>query len=757
MIRKKGKEINRVRKNKFPSWLVLVILVFILLFVKLAIVFSSTAKFFDPETLYRGTIANELMSGLHFNLFDYQLSGWEGGMLVSGILVSPFFFFFGRTILSLQMAAVLFLLLSLFILFFLLKRNTGIIAAAAGCLLFIFPPLEFLRRSLAYFGNHCESVFFSLIISLLLLELIYRPGNESRKRLLYLLLGLLSGFGIYFDYLVGIAVFACLIFLIAFDKGFFLKKTFILFFFGFVFGFSPWIYYNSTHHFQGLFIYSRSLGNYLFSNKLSGIVHNFRDFLWPHLSEAFTFLGNSSLSDSIFSAAYFSIFLFCLLFQLWSQRRSLFRLFSALIPLKRFSASTQGIAPKVFLIFYLIVFCSIFGIFIPVEKVSRPSAIWPFAVSIIAFSFTELWRYKKLRFIIAVFYLLILAIGLSTSLNFVTLNNPYQDYKTQGFSYFAFGDLIGNYEDCSMKRLTFADRFAQPYRDDYINGAASSIVRYCHLSKDTLKEVFSFKDRVKDKNLFFEWFGEGIGEGFSEDYHTFNKSLFDNYRNLIEDISRLDREAIRHFFHGLGNGTGKDYTRGDVFLNFLLEQAKEEGRDYFFFGYVEQMAKESMFESDYISRVICRFEQLEGKYKPYAFERLGWEVGLRFKGNLNDLSGYLPAVFIVSAITDGNTWVNSLQPKDKEKLLNLINRAADTDYWGNFGEPLSWSARGRFPIDTVLKRMPKDNEQFFCKGMGKALALRECIPRNKTRNSYINYQQEIMTIDIPLEDFYKKN
>src|SRR5207247_9122745 len=59
------------------------------------------------EELYRGTIAQELVTGLTMPFTEYRANNHEGGSLAIGVLAAGFFLLFGPTVFALKLAPLL--------------------------------------------------------------------------------------------------------------------------------------------------------------------------------------------------------------------------------------------------------------------------------------------------------------------------------------------------------------------------------------------------------------------------------------------------------------------------------------------------------------------------------------------------------------------------------------------------------------------------------------------------------------------------
>ncbi len=272
---------------------------FILFFhIPKALYFGHSA--YNHEPIWRGTIAKDLIDGLRAsNLFDYEYTSYEGGTLVTGILAVPFFLLFGDSFFSLSLVPISFALLSLILMYHFLFRYFGKNAAIIASFLFIFSPPMYIFRQVCAYGNFTESIFFTIIIFFTFYEIFFHE-NHKHASSLWMLLGLISGFGIYFCYVVFIPVVVCVgSFLILGRHKLFRGGNFFIFLFFFLLGFSPWLLYNIPRHFSGIILpsYSASVPNISLFDLFSGtsvtqFISSF-SYIIPHMKDVLLIEGNN--------------------------------------------------------------------------------------------------------------------------------------------------------------------------------------------------------------------------------------------------------------------------------------------------------------------------------------------------------------------------------------------------------------------------------------------------------------------------------
>src|SRR5438093_9887424 len=99
------------------------------------------------EELYRGTIAQELVTGLTMPFTEYRADDYSGGSLVIGTLAAGFFLLFGPTLLALKLAPLCLFTLALVFWYWTIEREVGERVARYFALLFCFSPPLFTAYS----------------------------------------------------------------------------------------------------------------------------------------------------------------------------------------------------------------------------------------------------------------------------------------------------------------------------------------------------------------------------------------------------------------------------------------------------------------------------------------------------------------------------------------------------------------------------------------------------------------------------------
>src|SRR2546429_9372676 len=104
------------------------------------------------EELYRGAIAQELVTELKIPFTEYRADNYSGGSLVIGALAAGFFLLFGPTVFALKLAPLLLFTLALVFWYWTIQRAAGERVAGYFAVLFCFSRSEERRV-----GKECRS------------------------------------------------------------------------------------------------------------------------------------------------------------------------------------------------------------------------------------------------------------------------------------------------------------------------------------------------------------------------------------------------------------------------------------------------------------------------------------------------------------------------------------------------------------------------------------------------------------------------
>src|SRR2546425_12606316 len=157
------------------------------------------------EELYRGAIAQELVTGLTLPFTEYRADNYGLGSLVIGALAAGFFLLFGPTLFALKLAPLLLFTLALLFWYQTIQRAAGDRVAGSFAMLFCFSPPLFTDYSVTAMGFHSESIFFSALTVLPLFRML---SEEEGSPAIPVLLGLTAVDGLSLVFIYRLTLFA---------------------------------------------------------------------------------------------------------------------------------------------------------------------------------------------------------------------------------------------------------------------------------------------------------------------------------------------------------------------------------------------------------------------------------------------------------------------------------------------------------------------------------------------------------------------
>ena len=161
---------------------------------RIAVVLTGSHLVSHYEELYRGTIAREVLEGLHAPLWSYQADHYSGGSLVVGLLAAPAIALLGPCLLALKLVPIAFAAATAGLAVRLLAARFGTRAAVAGALLLVTPPPALVQLESLAKGFHTESPLFTLAALSALLTFVW----DGRRRRWLFAAGFAGGLGISF-------------------------------------------------------------------------------------------------------------------------------------------------------------------------------------------------------------------------------------------------------------------------------------------------------------------------------------------------------------------------------------------------------------------------------------------------------------------------------------------------------------------------------------------------------------------------------
>jgi hypothetical protein len=215
---------------------------------RVLVVHQSLSRVVYWEEAYRLVVANEMLAGPRWPIWEYQADHYQGGSLVVALLATPIVAVLGATYENLKLVPIAFALATMLAWVVLLWRAAGPATAALGAwLLALAPPTAQIFQVHAM-GSHAETALFTVLGFLLTLEIL--RGAESR--VLPFGLGLVSGLGVWFCYTAASGVAANGLLWLTASRRRGVRRGIGPLLAGGLLGFAPWIAYNLTHGFAGL-------------------------------------------------------------------------------------------------------------------------------------------------------------------------------------------------------------------------------------------------------------------------------------------------------------------------------------------------------------------------------------------------------------------------------------------------------------------------------------------------------------------------
>src|SRR5207249_5253573 len=237
---------------------------------------------------YRGTIAQELITGPTLPFTEYRANNHSLGSLVIGGIAAGFFLLFGPTLFALKLAPLLVFTLTLVFWYWTIQRAAGERVAGYFALLFCFSPPLFTDYSVTAMGFHSESIVFSALTVFLLFRML---SDKTGSPALPVLLGLVAGIGLWFCYTYGLTLLTLLGFWVWHDKGRLRLPRVLWFALGFLVGFSPWIVLNVQTHFAGFVVQGKNVWEHF------GLAYLWDGLAHPRKLAPYEFFADIALDD----------------------------------------------------------------------------------------------------------------------------------------------------------------------------------------------------------------------------------------------------------------------------------------------------------------------------------------------------------------------------------------------------------------------------------------------------------------------------
>jgi hypothetical protein len=575
--------------------IILTALIVIFVSLRLLLVSSQRDAIYDANEFYPGTIAMELIQGPSLPFQNLCPDDHNFGSVVNGILMVPFFLLLGPSGAAAKIVPILFSLGVLVLWYLLLKRFFNRSVAILASLLFIFSPTIYTKCSVLSIGSHPESSLFMAAI-LFIAGLIFI--DSKKKNIYFILLGLISGFGLFYSYLCSITILTLFIFWFAFDKEFIFNLKFYLFMIFALIGFSPRIYFESGVNLENGQIKFAAFFNQAVNLKemsFAHIVFKAKDFLAKDLLRLFDFGHLPAYSGYL----YYALFSVCFLYLLWANRYALLKLIIPLRAGEEKPVSGESIILFSPLVFFLGYILSSYTVWPGWQNSGYLVPLYPFIFAIVALGFQKFmhakqWLIKGL--FLAVLGAILLA-GLYENIALISFKKIGQGFIYKGYSYRMLGEKIGasNFHYAKVVKQIKNIDFSK--RKFFLQGVGWGIA-HSHADKAMVARVEGFLTRFsfgrEDRFHCFKGLGRGIAHQMA--LHLYHKANIDGlnikmepYLFVLQGIHEKDEETQKYFWEGFGQGY--DFPGVDKRIGDYVDEAY---KGYFYQGLGENFAAQNL-------------------------------------------------------------------------------------------------------------------------------------------------------------------
>jgi hypothetical protein len=591
---------------------------------RLSVLFSYLNNLYEPEELYRGTIAEEIIKGPAIPLWeylDYRVEYFPGGVLTTGILAVPFFLLFGPTYIALKLVGLMFALGTFILWYVFIKRFFGGKSACLCALLFIFCVPFYTKTSLINWGSHPEANFFTVLSILIFCAIFFRSPlphpapdidyfyqNSSKQ---FFFLGLTAGFALWFVQTYLLTITMVFMFWFAFDRRFFLRRVFLVFSLGFLVGFFPAIYYALFYQRQIFGINGSNMFLDIIFCDLRSLLPKLGGLLVFDLPQSFLFEGFPGLDRRVLSYSYYLVFLAGFIYLLWISRRQLWRLLGGIIypvTLKEVKVTPSDISPQALILAYPLLFFLVYALssYSVTPYGWESPEVWldyigyryiiPLIPFIMVITGLFIGRIKN-RLAYGLLLCLVLGLGLIGNFSIVSLKDFGRFFSDKGYSYNIIGDKIGLRITNNLKEYIGPFEKIEPgLRRQFYEGLGAGIAwRLKDESIDKVMRIFETEinpEYLPDLyrgwgTLFFPLYPEEykralyIGGGIPFEYRPpfyegfgRNMDFAEDINGAVDFIRNIDRriDKIYHpaFYVGVGYSIGFEFKTDPDKMNSLI-------------------------------------------------------------------------------------------------------------------------------------------------------------------------------------------
>lgn len=774
--------INPLRNKYFP----LIVLILFLLVIRLLILFSGVDGLVYDEETDIGTIAKVLIGGISPAFIFQHTQNYRWGAVILGIFTVPFFLLFGDSLVVLRLVAMFFSLGMLITMYLFLYNFFDRKVAILTSLFFIFSPPNYTKMSFVCWGGYTEINFISILTILLFYKIFFTgttkgiPSQNSNLsdsgRYLFVLFGVMCGFGLFYDYLFLLTLSCCLLFWYSFDKYFILKKNFHIFALSFLISFSPWFYYNATHNWNAIFVMrGASLLSWYAKNDFLESLIQLRDLITFIVPGYFSFKGLLFINKTLISYAYYFILAVSFVGLFWLQRKSIVKFILGLMPPRRFNTSSLIISRETFLIIHMIIFGLAYT-FCGIPYIPKVEAdlvipyrfvvfLLPFLFMVTAIFLVKISNNKYGARVSKILITVLIAVGLISNVSMISVPNYMISILPQGYNLVVAGQGLRQiFGDDIAKSLQYFKKvndkkYLRFIYDGYEwaipQGSGSfSIIDYVQKKmKDIPDKEFwplayenlgmaMWRNPKYSKNMdedlkrhvdqvYYPYFYRGLGRSFA------NKGIDVVEYNYILTI--IDKQYWPYFHEGLGIEMDvifvDNHQKFSQFMSTIDTERKTDIYRGFAKGREYRKISYRKFNSGFgkIDHSIETYkninEDIAEEFKPYYYQRLGVEIGWRF---IHDIKGYCKFLekvdkkyrpYIYKGLGIGIGWRFGFNINGCVELI----KQTESRFWTNIYEGLGIGAVRRYGYqsDETLKnieieKIPAAYRNQFCNGLREA-------------------------------------
>lgn len=583
------------------------VLVLALLLFRLAVLLTTCDWLYEPEELYRGTIAHEIASGRLilplWEYLDYKVEYFPGGTLVVGALAAPLFLLFGHTYVSLKLVGLLFAVGTFATWFVFLRSFFNLRSAVISCLLFIFCVPLYTKTSLITWGAHPEANLFTILALFLFFSIMRATGGalsasagRSRGWLPYFLLGLLTGFSLWFVQTFLLTVLYLFILWFALDNGFFRRRGFLIFLVACAIGSLPSLYYECIYHGGVLNINGHSVINDLFLGDLNAVFPKAWRFLTSDLPRSFLFQPFAGIKAGVYAGVYYALFLVSCVSIAWARRREagiMARSVLYPITLRKACFGPAGLSPEAALLVYPLVFLfcySLSSYSVSPEPWENPE-LWldyigyRYMIPLLPFIFALLGIFIagiRRKAVAVFFFAVVVAAGIAGNAGLIIPGNFGKFLTDKGYSYNIIGDKIG------LRITTGISGYIRPYE---------------RLEPELKQQFF-----------------EGLGAGIAWRLRAASPE------SIIASFTEIETGRRDCLYRGWGTLFSPEITGEFTKAVEVAGNIAPEFRGFFYEGFGRNMGF-----LDNIDQGIALIERVEERYRGECYAGLGYVIGFEYE------------------------------------------------------------------------------------------------------------------------------